>query len=97
MQLLSWEEGTRGEGSKESVHIRVILFDESAQEWTAASRVVGGARTEIGHDLCKFASHQYVKYLKSGCLKIRVYRIQLQYNLHISDSTYGKLVLNNYQ
>ena len=47
VQLLSWEEGTRVEGSKESAHTRVIPFDESAQECTTA---VGRDRAE----LCKF-------------------------------------------
>ena len=73
VQLLSWEEG--GEGSKEFAHTRVIPFDESAQEWTAAGRVVGGDKVEIGHGLCKFALYKDVraKYLKNDWLKIRVY------------------------
>ena len=73
IELLSWEE--EGEGSKESAHTRVIPFDESEQECTAAGRVVGGDRAEIGRGLCKFASHQDIqaKYLKNDCLKIQVY------------------------
>ena len=53
----------------------MIPFDESAQECTAAGRIVGGDRAEIGRGLCKFASYHDVqaKYLKNDCLKIQVY------------------------
>ena len=68
IQLLSWEEG----GEKEP-HTRVIPFDESAQECTAG-RVVRGERAELGHGLCKFASHRDIraKYLKNDCLNVHV-------------------------
>ena len=73
VELLSWEEG--GEDAKESTHTRVIPFDESAQEWTAGGRIVGGERAETGRGLCKFALHRdiRVKYLKNDCQKIQVY------------------------
>ena len=69
VRLLSWEEG---EEDLKELHTRVIPFDESAQECTAACRVVGGDRAEIGHGLCIFASHQDVR-AKYTCLKIYVY------------------------
>jgi TNF receptor-associated factor 4 len=75
VQLLSWEE-EGGENLKE-LHTRMISFDESAQvlECTAASRVVGGERAEVGRGLCKFGSHRDVreKYLKNDRLKIHAY------------------------
>ena len=69
IELLNWEEG----GEKDP-HVRVIPFDETAQECTAG-RVVGGERAEFGRGLCKFASHQDIraKYLKNDYLKVHVY------------------------
>ena len=73
VQLLSWEEGE--ENLRGSTHAQVIPFDETAQECTAAGRIVGGDRAEIGRGLCKFALHRDIreKYLKNNCLKLCVY------------------------
>jgi hypothetical protein len=66
-----------GDNSKESHTRTVIPFDESAQvlECTAAGRVWGGERAEIGRGLCKFASHRdfHSKCLENDCLKMHVY------------------------
>ena len=89
VQLLSWEEGTRVEGSKESTHTRVIPFDESAQECTTAGRIVGRDRAE----LCKFSSHQEVKFEKwlpeNTCIQDTAAVI------FISQTACGNFVLNN--
>ena len=70
VQLLSWE---GEEDVKGSAHTRVIPFDESAQilKCTAAGRVVGGERPEIGRGLCKCLAHRYSREV----LKKHVYTI----------------------
>ena len=39
----------------------MIPFDELAQECTAAGRIMGGERAEIGRGLCKFTLHRDVQ------------------------------------